>query len=274
MGIRGRLKITESKWRTAVVLFAVLAFQHRILWELPLFNIGLPGNMPVYIMRTISALASILLIWIFVPDAMERVKVKVSWRSFFIVVAIFAGYFALGYYKLIDQSLPFWVIIEGGIFSWFIGLDEELFGRGLIYGLLENRGREIALTGSAAIFGLQHFTNYLAGEDSFDYVLGHMVSAAGFGYLMAAVMLSTGSVWLSVFMHGLADYQWVLMEPTQATALTSGQTDWLFIGITTSLMVLLARFFISGRDWFANGFSKVPGRGRFNSLLRYLGLVE
>ena len=136
MGNRGRLFITESKWRTALVIFGVLAIQHKLLWELPLFEIGLPGNMPVYIMRTISALSSILLIWIFVPDAMERVKVKVSWRSLFTVVAIFAGYFALGYFKLIGENLPFWVIIEGGIFAWFIGLDEELFGRGLIFGLL------------------------------------------------------------------------------------------------------------------------------------------
>ena len=64
------------------------------------------------------------------------------------------------------------------------------------------------------------------------------------------------------------------MEPVQATALTSGQTDWLYIGISTAVMILLARFFLSGRDWIDVAFSKVPIRGRFTSLLRYLGLVE
>ena len=64
------------------------------------------------------------------------------------------------------------------------------------------------------------------------------------------------------------------MEPAQATALTSGQTDWLYIGISTALMVLLARFMISGRIWIDAGFSKVPIGGKFTSVLRYLGLVE
>jgi membrane protease YdiL (CAAX protease family) len=273
MDIRGRLKITESKWRTAVVLFVVLTFQHRILWELPLFNIGLPGNMPVYIMRTISALSSVLLIWIFVPDAMDRLKLKINRTSLPQIAGVVAIYFGVGFFQTHGYGLSIAAVIEGGIFSWFIGLDEELFGRGLIYGLLENRGREKALVGSAVIFGLQHFTNYLSGEDSFDYVLGHMVSAAGFGYLMAAAMIVSGSVWLPIFMHGLADYQWVLMDPTDAIAVTSGDTNWLFIAIGTSLMVLLARFMISGQKWFA-GINSEALRGRFGSVLRYFGLVE
>ena len=274
MGIRERLLITESKWRTAVVLFVVLAIQHRLLWQLPIFEIGLAGNTTVYIMRTISAACSVLLIWIFVPHAMERIKLRIN-RSTLPTIAGFAVvYFGVGYLQTHDCGLPLLAIIDGGIFAWFIGLDEELFGRGLIYGLLENRGREIALAGSAVIFGLEHFTNYLAGKDSFDYVLGHMVSAAGFGYVMAAAMLATGSIWVPIFIHGFVDYRWVLMEPSESLAVTSGRTDWFMIGLTTTAMVIIARLMIADRSWMLQKTSSVVEGGRLNSLLRYLGLVE
>ncbi|MBU3643688.1 MAG: CPBP family intramembrane metalloprotease [Candidatus Nanopelagicaceae bacterium] len=277
MGKQVRAFITQSKPLTFAVLMLGISIQHKLLWEWPILEIidfNLPGNLPVYLARSISVACSVILIWIFAPQALVRIKVKISKAGIKSVSLALAAYFAVGLVLLREPGLPLWLIIDGGIFALFIGLDEEFFGRGFIFGTLEKFGVEIAMAGSAIFFGLQHFANYLSGNDSFNYVLGHMVSAAGFGYLMAAVMVMTGSVWLPVFMHGFADYRWVLMAPDDALAVTSGNTDWLMILLTTGLMVLIARVILWDRTYTIFSGKRFDESTKTYSLLRYLGLVE
>ena len=78
---------------------------------------------------------------------------------------------------------------------------------------------------------------------------------------------------MPVLAHALSDYSWVLMDPAQNTAIVSGNTDWKMIFIGTATYVFMARLILSGRSLFeARRFEFVGVK--FNSLLRYLGLVE
>ena len=274
MGKQVRTFITQSKPLTFAVLLLGISIQHKLLWEWPILDLNLPGNLPVYLARSISVACSVLLIWIFAPQALVRIKVKISKTGMKDLALILTAYFAAGLLLLREPGLPLWLIIDGGIFALFIGLDEEFFGRGFVFGTLEKFGVEIAMAGSAVFFGLQHFANYLSGNDSFNYVLGHMVSAAGFGYLMAAVLVMTGSIWVPVFLHGVADYRWVLMAPDDALAITSGQTNWLSIAVSTFIMVVIARVILWDRTHRIFSGKRFDEPTKTYSLLRYLGLVE
>ena len=200
------------------------------------------------------------MIWFFAPQALQRIRIKFSGVGTLKVVAVIIGYFLAGLLVTRNYELPFWVVIDGGIFALFIGLDEEIFDRGLIFGLFEKWGTEFALLTSSVIFGLQHITNFFSGDDSFNYVLGHMINAAGFGYLMGAFMLSTGTIWVPVFLHGFADYRWVLMEPSEALAISGGQTNWIAVALSTCIMVVSARIMLSERNWLKLAESKLLKR--------------
>lgn len=260
MAYRARINSSRNKGRTAAIFLFVMVIEHWALWQLPIYEIDSTSNWPIYLARSVSAVLSILMIWFFAPQALQRIRIKFSGVGTLKVVAVIIGYFLAGLLVTRNYELPFWVVIDGGIFALFIGLDEEIFDRGLIFGLFEKWGTEFALLTSSVIFGLQHITNFFSGDDSFNYVLGHMINAAGFGYLMGAFKLSTGTIWVPVFLHGFADYRWVLMEPSEALAISGGQTNWIAVTLSTCIMVVSARIMLSERNWLKLAESKLLKR--------------
>ena len=274
MGIRERIYSKRTVGRSIAIFALVWAVQMKYIWALHNLYDDLPGNYSVYVARLISMCGSLFFIWFFLPDGLKRFKVNLRGNRSGVFVGAMVAYFLTGYFEMRGQGLPISQIFDGGIFALFIGLDEEFFDRGFVFALLENWGVEIALFGSAVIFGAEHFSNYLYGEDSLNYVLGHMVAAAGFGYLMAAVLVATGSIWVPVLFHASSDFPWVLMDPKENTSIVTGNTDWKMILIGTATYVFMARLILSGREMYLLKRIKFPMSGRLNSVLRYLGLVE
>ena len=259
---------TKNPWAIAGLIFVTHYFQLYILYKLPIFDLGLPGNWPVYVMRTISMAFSVLLVWWLAPDALRFFKFRFNQWKMYYLAAMIGAFVAAAFVNLVLYSIPVTEAFGALIFSMFIGFDEEFFDRVFVFGLLQRIGFEFALAASAVIFGAMHLTNFFYGDESFNYVLGHVVSAAGFGYLMAVTMVVSGNVWLPVLIHGLADLRWVSMDTTDYQKIVSGNTNWLSILIPVALTIFVSRVMLGlhqGRNLFPQSW---------NRPLRFLGLVE
>jgi membrane protease YdiL (CAAX protease family) len=166
------------------------------------------------------------------------------------------------------NHFPILQTFDALLFSLFIGLDEEFFNRVFVFGLLQRIGVEFAMAVSAVIFGMAHLTNYFYGDESFNYVLGHVISAAGFGYLMAAILVATGNVWVPVMIHGLSDLRWVVMDSGDYNAIVSGGTNWFASLFSAFVFVVGARLVLGFNE------KRIELPPSWNGALRYLGLIE
>ena len=269
-GIKAIKAIRESQNRwalLAIVVGAQLINIYAISW-LPLFFDNSDSNLPVYQYRLLSMALSLLLIWFFAPNALRLFKFRIGKYPRTYTALIFTGLILGSLIYGHFQNFTLLTSLDAIVFSLFIGLDEEFFNRAFVYGLLERVGIEFAMIVSSVIFGLAHFTNFFYGDESFDYVLGHVIQAAGYGYLMSGLMIATGSVWMPVAIHGLTDLRWVVMESGDYSEIVSGSTNWIVTIFATSAYVVAGRALV--------GIEKQ----RFNlpeswkGPLRWLGLIE
>jgi membrane protease YdiL (CAAX protease family) len=208
------------------------------------------------------------LIWIFAPNALKLFRLKLGGYPPYFTLMLF-GALALG--SLIYggfNHFPILQSLDALLFSLFIGLDEEFFNRVFVFGLLQRIGVEFAMAVSAVIFGLAHLTNYFYGDESFNYVLGHVISAAGFGYLMVAVMVATGNVWVPVMIHGLSDLRWVVMDSGNYNAIVSGGTNWFASLFSAFVFVVGARLVLGFNE------KRIELPQSWNGALKFLGLIE
>ena len=118
-------------------------------------------------------------------------------------------------------------VIEGLVFALFIGIDEEIFSRGLIYGFLDKYGVKVAAIVSSVHFGMLHLGNAVWGGQSFAYTFGQVLDAAAFGYLCCGLMLYSRSILVPIVLHGLVDFPMQMVTAAQYTTQVTGGFDWL-----------------------------------------------
>lgn len=263
-----RLRQTQNKFAVLGLVAFALTFQFWVIDSLPIFKWDLPNDLKVYIIRTISVGASLLFIWAVAPRALSRFRVRINFFKITFFVVVCAAMVAITIIRdgVTDVSILGW--LNALLFSLFIGLDEETFDRGLIFGIIERFGQESALVISSVIFGASHITNFFYGEDSFNYSLGHMLDAASFGYVMGALMLVSKSIWLPILAHGMIDLAWVVMDPKTSLQITSGNTNWPMTILYFSLNIIAARLLLrmqSKWEHFPNSFK---------GLAKQMGLIE
>lgn len=254
MNLSGRINnLRESKSIPKVLLLLALVelFQFKVISQIPIDKLHLPGDLSTYLYRTISVATSILFIWALAPHALSRLRFKFTKMNASIFISCLLASIAIGFLHR-DSGVSLSFSINAFIFALFIGLDEEIFDRGLIFGVIERFGTGIALALSSLIFGLEHFANYLYGGESFNYVLGHVIDAAGFGYLMGAVMLLFRSLYFPIFLHGVTDYPWMLVKESDYNQIVGGSADWSGILASLAVNILIARFVL----WAAEPNSK------------------
>ena len=119
-----------------------------------------------------------------------------------------------------------WQILEGFVFALFIGIDEELFSRGLIFGFLDKYGVSVAALISSAHFGLLHLGNAIWGGQSFAYTAGQALDAAAFGYLACGLMLFSGTIWIPILLHGIFDFPMQMQSAAVYVHEVTGGTPW------------------------------------------------
>jgi membrane protease YdiL (CAAX protease family) len=91
--------------------------------------------------------------------------------------------------------------IRGIIFLSAIAIAEEIFSRGVIFGVLLRHGLVVAVIGSSLIFGVMHLNGYIG--EYFDpwRAYWHVASATAFGVFACALMVVTRSIWMPILLH-------------------------------------------------------------------------
>ena len=90
--------------------------------------------------------------------------------------------------------------IRGIIFLICVATAEEIFSRGVVFGVLQRHGMTVAVIGSSLMFGLMHINSYIGDFDAWP-AYWHIVSAASFGIFACALMVVTRSIWMPIILH-------------------------------------------------------------------------
>ncbi|MCX2179706.1 CPBP family intramembrane metalloprotease [Streptomyces sp. SKN60] len=98
------------------------------------------------------------------------------------------------------------VLVSGLVSLLLVGLNEEIYSRGLVQQALHPVGPVRAAAGVAVLFGAGHVQNYLFFGAPLDDTLWQMLSAGLFGFTCAALRYAIGSVWPMCVVHGLDDF--------------------------------------------------------------------
>jgi membrane protease YdiL (CAAX protease family) len=188
--------------------------------------------------RIISISSSLLLIRIFSPTSFSRFGFGIArerrlWTTVFFVLLIFP---ALVNLQLRGNS-PL-DIFNGFLFALFIGIDEEAFDRGFVFGLLEKNGLWVASIFSSFQFGILHFGNYIWGGQSLSYTCGQVVGAASFGFLCVGLMLYSNVIWIPMLIHGITDFPMQLQSYYSFKTEVAAQADW--VGTLVEVFVNIA----------------------------------
>lgn len=216
--------------------------------------------------RLFSVLCSLLLIRIFCPTSLRRFTIKIIPGRFLGTIAAFAFMSFPTFLNLRINENSLLDVMAGFFFALFIGIDEEIFDRGFVFGLLERRGIWIAAALSSIQFGLMHFGNYFWGGQSLSYTCGQMVEAASFGFVCVGLLLYSGCIWVPILLHGLTDWPMQLESPVTFHSQVSGQAEWLVISISVLINAGLGATLIFG--------NQISSRERTTQILAHLKLIE
>jgi membrane protease YdiL (CAAX protease family) len=238
-------------WLTGLIPFNKLPFSH--FWT-------------VACERAFSVLCSLLLIRILSPSSLRRFTYKLIPGRSLGTLAAFAFMSLPIFFSLQFNGNTFVDIGGGFFFALFIGIDEEIFDRGFVFGLLQARGIWIAAVLSSIQFGLMHFGNYLWGEQSLSYTCGQMVDAASFGFVCVGLMLYSGSIWVPILLHGLTDWPMQLETPTAFKTQVVGHVDWMVILVSVLINAFLGAMLIYG--------SQTGAKEKYAQFLGCLNLTE
>jgi len=111
--------------------------------------------------------------------------------------------------------------IRGVIFLVAIACAEEIFSRGVIFGVLLRHGLTVAVIGSSLIFGLMHLNGYIG--EYFDpwRAYWHVVSATAFGVFACALMVVTRSIWMPITLHAFSNAGLLFRDIAEVTEVRS-----------------------------------------------------
>ena len=180
----------------------------------------------VLVLRIFMSSISIAAMTTWFPGSIQRLRVRWESKKFFVGLGIIA--FLIGPSLSPSQFLGFGLpqIVQGFIFALFIGVDEELFSRGIVFAALEEYGIYFAAVISSIHFGLLHLTNLFWGGQSISYTLGQVLNAGTFGFLCVGIMIYTKTIWFGVVLHGLYDTPMQFENSDNFTKLITGGSNW------------------------------------------------
>ncbi|MFJ9539808.1 lysostaphin resistance A-like protein [Streptomyces sp. NPDC101225] len=111
-----------------------------------------------------------------------------------------------GSYAVVGLDGTTTVVVSGLVSLLWVGVNEEVYSRGLVQQVLIPLGPVRAATAVAVLFGAGHLQNHLFFGAPLDDTLWQMLSAGLFGFTCAGLRFAIGSVWPMVVVHGLDDF--------------------------------------------------------------------
>jgi len=261
------MKVIHRKWLriAAVVIGGTVVNNWGLSW-IPFHKLPLSQFWWTIIARSCSALLSLALIRLICPSALKRFGWGGKPRNLLISLVIVAYLMGSGLWQNNYHGVSAAQIVESFIFALFIGIDEDFFSRGFIFGGLERYGVWLAAVISSVHFGLLHLPNIVYGGQSAAYTLAQAVSAGAFGFLAAALMVYSGTIWVPILMHGLCDFPMQFDNTSQYKAMVTGGANWVGVLVDLLLYCSIGSLLIISNHR--------EGRKRLLALGRRLSLVE
>ena len=136
--------------------------------------------------------------------------------------------------------------------SLSVGLNEEIWFRGLLLATLRRLGTRTAIIGGSVVFGALHLTNFFGGSPPLHLGLQFAFACLA-GFVLAELVAATGSLWLGIVWHFVYDL----------TALSTGEelnTAGLIALATTSAVLSVYAVWL-WRRMPVDGPVEVPGEG-------------
>ena len=243
----------KSKWvkvALQVVLFIGLPtwLEFWVIPNMPLRSLHLSNFWTAMIYRGIDAVIWVGVIWWLKPKSLTRLSVRKDPKRLLIALGAGSAYVGGQIVWAPYGGNPWWAIVGGLVFALGIGLHEEIFSRGLIFGFFEQYGVWVASIVSSVHFGLMHFSNYVWGGYSFWYNVSQVLGAGAFGFMCCGLMIYSGTIWLPILVHGLSDFPMQLMGAVTYSKLTTGSPDWFATGLEVFLCVLFGWALLTRSD--------------------------
>ncbi len=217
------------------------------IWGLnwiPIHKLHLSSFWGAIIFRACSSAVSLLLIRIFCPAALQKFGWGHKPKQLFIALGIVLFLMSAALLHINFHHIGITEITMNFIFALFIGINEDFFSRGFIFGALERYGVWFAAVVSSLHFGLLHLGNIIWGGQSSSYTLAQTVSAGSFGFLAVALMIFSGSIWVPILMHGLCDFPMQFASREQYAKIVTGGADWFFVLVELVIYVVIGSVLI------------------------------
>ena len=233
------MRLSQNQWlRIAVVIFGGTVINIWGLEWVPFHKLPVTPFWEALIVRGTQALLSLIMIRLFCPGALRRFRWGGRPKELLISLGVVVFLVSSPILHINFHHVGFGAILEAFIFSLFIGIDEDFFSRGFMYGALEKYGLWFAAIVSSVQFGLLHLGNIAWGHQSAAFTIAQAVGAGAFGLLAVALMIYSGSIWVPILLHGLTDFPMQFDTAHEYTAIVTGGADW--IGVITDVITYCA----------------------------------
>lgn len=109
-------------------------------------------------------------------------------------------------YLAADPADGAYILVCMGVWCLLIGLNEELWSRGIVLAPLARLGPLRSALAVALLFANQHWLNLLFFGASLDDQLAQLVSSGTFAFVLVGLRWNGVSIWPLALLHGLGDF--------------------------------------------------------------------
>ena len=154
----------------------------------------------------VLALIYVVLMVVFKVPSLPYMRMPtVDWKTALaIAMAGFIGWQRVVLGQLSHKSL--WTLFAGAVFIFSIGLGEEIVSRGFVYGIFTRFGEKFAIFFSSLMFGALHLGWYMGSYWDPWAAYWHVSIAFAFGFFLCCLMIVCRSIWPSIFLHAVWDW--------------------------------------------------------------------
>jgi membrane protease YdiL (CAAX protease family) len=241
---------------------------------IPLNELHIQGAWLPISYRALQTIFSLAMMKVFCPHALHRLTLRIRKKATAGIFLLVGGLSMSDFIHINWSNTSTYTISMGALFTLFIGIDEEIYSRGFVLGVLEQYGPWVAIAGSSVDFGFLHLTNYFYGGQSLDVTIAQMIGAASFGFMSAALMFYSGSIWPSILLHAFSDFQMTQETPAVYTSGLTSSPDWIGSSIESLLYILIGFLLLAVSGGIHQLRLPKSIAHRTKSIAEYLGLIN